>query len=319
VDPLAKQVTLCCKAADILKKLAEESEEGKKKEQKNQPNDQRNSGKPQFGYNALFTGEFGSWMVEGTPSLPYGDFTGDLRLVQHNLQLRRQLVEKFLSPNDRIITMSNFPLLGQYENNLDLIVSKAPRYKTLLENIVARRGKKVEMFVPLFQDKKTNQTSLKGEVPGIVTKDGKYIYGDHLAYGVGSHCLQATFNGRSIDEARQLHDYLAIMAPLILAMSAATPFMRGRIADTDVRWNCLCESGDDRNAIEREDQQQLEETKQRDIKSKSSTEHNYVPLSRRRWDNVSFYIGNNNTFKSEYNDVPTPCDEKTYQTLKKMD
>jgi glutamate--cysteine ligase catalytic subunit len=53
---------------------------------------------------------------------------------------------------------------------------------------------------------------------------------------MGCCCLQVTFQTRSIAEARHLYDHLAVFSPIMLALTAATPFLRGRIADTDVRW-----------------------------------------------------------------------------------
>jgi glutamate--cysteine ligase catalytic subunit len=57
-----------------------------------------------------------------------------------------------------------------------------------------------------------------------------------MGFGMGACCLQVTFQTHSIDEARHLYDQLAVLAPIMLALTAATPFLRGKIADTDVRW-----------------------------------------------------------------------------------
>jgi glutamate--cysteine ligase catalytic subunit len=41
-----------------------------------------------------------------------------------------------------------------------------------------------------------------------------------------------------------MYDQLAVMAPIMLAMTAATPFFKGRLADIDVRWDIIAGSVD---------------------------------------------------------------------------
>jgi glutamate--cysteine ligase catalytic subunit len=69
---------------------------------------------------------------------------------------------------------------------------------------------------------------------------------DHMAYGMGSSCLQVTFQARDIDESRRLFDTLVPMAPLMLALTAAAPIFKGQLVDTDVRWDVIAASVDDR-------------------------------------------------------------------------
>lgn len=54
-----------------------------------------------------------------------------------------------------------------------------------------------------------------------------------------------------MSEARQLYDQLAILSPLMLALSAATPIYRGYLSDIDVRWNVISASCDDRTDEEK--------------------------------------------------------------------
>lgn len=60
-----------------------------------------------------------------------------------------------------------------------------------------------------------------------------------------------TFQTRSIGEARHLYDHLAVFSPIMLALTAASPFFRGRVADIDARWTVISQSVDDRTKIER--------------------------------------------------------------------
>lgn len=53
-----------------------------------------------------------------------------------------------------------------------------------------------------------------------------------------------------MDESRYMFDQLAVVSPIMLALSAATPIHRGMLADTDVRWDTISASVDDRTEEE---------------------------------------------------------------------
>jgi glutamate--cysteine ligase catalytic subunit len=72
-----------------------------------------------------------------------------------------------------------------------------------------------------------------------------------MAFGMGCCCLQVTFQAKDIDESRYIFDQLAVLAPILMALTASTPILKGRLADTDARWGIICESVDDRTPIER--------------------------------------------------------------------
>eukprot|EP00611_Tribonema_gayanum_P021824 TRINITY_DN4282_c0_g1_i5.p1 TRINITY_DN4282_c0_g1~~TRINITY_DN4282_c0_g1_i5.p1 ORF type:complete len:514 (-),score=226.07 TRINITY_DN4282_c0_g1_i5:711-2165(-) len=72
-----------------------------------------------------------------------------------------------------------------------------------------------------------------------------------MAFGMGCCCLQLTFQARDVAESRYMYDQLAVLSPIMLALSAATPTFRGRLADTDVRWDVISASVDDRTPAER--------------------------------------------------------------------
>lgn len=48
-----------------------------------------------------------------------------------------------------------------------------------------------------------------------------------------------------------MYDQLAVLSPVMLALTAATPILKGRLVDTDVRWNTIATSVDDRTPAER--------------------------------------------------------------------
>jgi len=53
-----------------------------------------------------------------------------------------------------------------------------------------------------------------------------------MAFGMGCCCLQVTFQAQDIDESRYIYDQLAVLAPILMALTASTPILKGRIADT---------------------------------------------------------------------------------------
>lgn len=117
---------------------------------------------------------------------------------------------------------------------------------------------------------------------------------DSAAFGMGSSCLQVTIQGRDLCETRHLYDQLAVMAPIMLALTAATPALRGLLADTDVRWDVISASMDDRT---------LEES-----------ETGKVPKS--RYSSIDCFLSNRDRFKGDtYNDLPVPINVDAYNKL----
>ena len=54
------------------------------------------------------------------------------------------------------------------------------------------------------------------------------------------------FQACNISEARVLYDQLAVMSPIVMALSAASPIYRGYLCDVDCRWNVISSAVDDR-------------------------------------------------------------------------
>jgi hypothetical protein len=78
------------------------------------------------------------------------------------------------------------------------------------------------------------------------------IYMDSEPFGSGCSCLQVTQQLQNVEQARYMYDQLAIISPIMLALTAASPIFRGLLADTDVRWPILRDSVDDRPPHERD-------------------------------------------------------------------
>lgn len=169
----------------------------------------------------------------------------------------------------------------------DEVINPHPRFGTLTANIRRRRGCKVEILVPLYigrgfnldaTGKLPNEPLFDGALGGrqcilykdeaaetdgkesvlaalhkddCLTKQGDlYIYMDAMCFGMGMNCVQATFSCRTISDARYLYDQLIVLAPLLLSLTAATPFLRGCVAATDTRWDVISMSVDTRRAEE---------------------------------------------------------------------
>lgn len=73
-----------------------------------------------------------------------------------------------------------------------------------------------------------------------------------MAFGMGNSCLQCTFSTKDFDHARYLYDQLNVLSPLILSLTAGTPFYKGKVSDWDVRWKIISGSVDDRTKSERD-------------------------------------------------------------------
>lgn len=115
--------------------------------------------------------EFGAWMIESTPSRPYANYTSDLLRVERNMTLRRRRLLSVLSSNEIAPTVTCFPLMGvadfidnpkefdsPHSQSLllpDYIINPHPRFAALTTNIRVRRGRKVDISVPLFHDVNT--------------------------------------------------------------------------------------------------------------------------------------------------------------------
>jgi glutamate--cysteine ligase catalytic subunit len=210
----------------------------------------------------------------------------------------------------------------------DEIINEHPRFGTLTRNIRLRREGKVCILTPLFMDTNTDpdfgikcaweKTPVEIDLMMSQSSPTQYflpsprqssngtfnaklcgcdkdaevpsIYMDAMGFGMGCCCMQCTFQARDIDEARSLYDHLAVLCPFFLALTAATPIVRGLLADTDVRWNIVSASVDDRTKEEKK------------------------KIAKSRYDSVSLYIHNNEEAKKN-SDLNVSYDESAYNTL----
>lgn len=269
-----------------------------------------------------FHPEFGRFMLEATPGKPWGIGCKDLLDVETNMKWRREIAKNHMAPTERPVTLTTFPLLGLEDTTIpdyprsgdklrsqflpDEIANPHIRFPTLAANIRSRRGRKVEVNVPVFRDEKTpwpftdptvhynlHKWPEDDDVRNGAAKEN-HIYMDAMAFGMGSCCLQITFQAKNIDEGRQMYDQLSPLGPILLALTAATPIYKGFLADTDVRWNQISRAVDDRTAEE------LGEAK---------LKHDRWRIPKSRYASNSTYISQDSRLRQEYLDPDLVVDE----------
>eukprot|EP00762_Andalucia_godoyi_P002747 ANDGO_04407.mRNA.1 Glutamate--cysteine ligase len=358
--------------------------------------------------------EYGTHMVEGTPGAPYCGSMECWTVVEPNMRARRAEVRKYLRPNEHLMTLTSYFLMGvglftepaypaggpvtQSLYVPDEIINPHPRFPTLTANIRERRGEKVNILVPIMLEEKeeeidfapdasvgaiasgrdvstngrcspkkesspprsaspadgivlrksTSTTSFDATEPNFLShyfpssddnnrafqrrisreistspisqiNDGlsfprsvmtdlptptimpgipPSVHMDCMAFGMGMCCLQVTLQTRHIGEARFLYDQLAVLCPIFLALTAATPILRGYLVDTDARWHVISASVDDRTVCERS----------------CDDAACFIPKS--RYDSISTYICSRSAMKEEYNDIPLVYNKEYYQMLR---
>lgn len=168
----------------------------------------------------------------------------------------------------------------------DRVINPHPRFAALTHNIRMRRSSNINISVPLEPELSSRQRQLQLPLdcsPSTLTEDSPAIaipvsmqqeedgdgiddddihsdgdvddapsavHMDAMAFGMGCCCLQVTIQTRNELESRYLTDQLSILAPLLHALSAATPIIKGRLLATDTRWDIISQSVDDRTPAE---------------------------------------------------------------------
>jgi glutamate--cysteine ligase catalytic subunit len=81
--------------------------------------------------------------------------------------------------------------LNEYSKSrfvVDKTINPHPRFSGLVKSIRERRGSKVDIKVPIFEDEKTNMTEASEDEP-----HPGFIYMDAMHFGMGQCCLQITY------------------------------------------------------------------------------------------------------------------------------
>jgi len=227
--------------------------------------------------------EFGNDMVEGVTHPPFEWALDDILKVEPALRWRRDHLQRAaeeISAGTLVVTLAAFPLLGclgctapvanpSPEADVscsilcpDEVVSPHPRYQTFVRNYRVRKGCKVGAFIPRADISEEHRLATHEiqRLPFDLARRGTYerdpiqghIYMDGQAFGAAQCCTQCTFLTHTLEEARYLTDQFLVLAPIFLALTAATPFLRGLVADTDTRWLGFQQTWDDRREEELE-------------------------------------------------------------------
>ena len=174
-----------------------------------------------------------------------------------------------LDPHCSVVTWSSYPSLGSdmdcikcyehaedrslnecaksdYLHNIDQFIHPlSEKYLRLTNNLVERKGKAVSSLLPLFSDIATDPFVAGSSHPG-------FVHLDSIAFGCSCCCAQVTVSGSDLEETKYLHDVLAVLAPIMLSMTASTPIIRGFLTNHDVRWKVISETTDDRRDHEQQ-------------------------------------------------------------------
>jgi len=280
---------------------------------------------------AVWHPEYGSWMIEATPAAPYTGFASDLIEAEKNMRYRRRRILAAMEPNQGLSSMVAWPLmgvgdfcvpeglatLGPVAKSLflpDEVINHHPRFATLTRNIRKRRGKKVQIRVPLYRDINTDVVptpiyKVESQCNTSETSIGE-IYMDAMGFGMGCCCLQVTFQARDVTESRTLYDQLAMLCPIFLALSAACPILKGYLADTDVRWNTIVQSVDCRTPVNMGCSDTPIILPGGEIPQRGTQK-----IAKSRYDSIDCFISESSRLKPEYNDSTTEVNSSVLATL----
>ena len=197
--------------------------------------------------------------------------------------------------------------------------SSSPKFRS--------QGNDSQLDVESFSLSESTTVAIKNEVAAEaksmdLERIRPAIHMDAMAFGMGICCLQVTFQARDVDESRFLYDQLAVLAPIMMALTASTPILKGRLADTDARWGVISESVDCRTAAERGMDVDINDT---DMAAKGKRR-----IYKSRYDSISTFIYQGMADEDEstsnshlanrvlnmYNDIPVPIDQEKYELLR---
>jgi len=254
----------------------------------------------------IFQPEFGKWMIEVVPNKPF--LYSEVVTLELSMENLWKFVKMKLLEGD-FLALGSFGMLGtknfikdsDHESKIpgffhsstltenpfmnskwipDKCFTSHPRFGTLAKNIRDRRGKKVDIQIPIYKDTKTNLTVKTEDEPnpGMITMDC-------MAFAMGCCCFQITLGFCSLNLSKLAYDLIIPMTPIILALSAGTSILKGQLSGHDTRFDIISQGVDDRTDDEK------------DPKSK-----NYIYKS--RYSNVYSYISDNVYVQDYHNDYP---------------
>eukprot|EP00111_Clytia_hemisphaerica_P019576 TCONS_00057767-protein len=306
LDDEKKSAPLVCKAKDIIGPLTEA--------------ENLNPGNTDTAWRPEMT----EWMIESSPGRPYGGNIDHFNTVEANMKIRRdELMSYFNDDKERILSLSTYPRLGcrdvfypPMENKVeendatrsycipDEVLNQTHiRFRKLAEMMTKRKGRKLFRNAPIFRDTNTPNPFIDPDVPKDSPEDievmkPNHVHLDSVCNGLGCGCLQTTFQACNVEEARTLYDQQTVLAPIVMALSASSPCIKGYLLETDTRWENISGLCDDRRADELGEVPLIDKTRRRLYKS--------------RYSSVDMYLSEEN---DKYNDIDVIYRDEHLQIL----
>lgn len=180
--------------------------------------------------------------------------------------------------------------ISKSEYTHDIITTNHPRFQTFSQYSRERTGKNPCILVPIYKDKYTEQDVIDEKYPG-------YIHGDSFGIGMGNGCLQITAGMECFAMAKYAYDQLIPIIPIITALSASSPFFKGKLSGFDNRFQIISQGCDERTEEE-----------------KDPNSEKYLFCS--RYSFIYSYISNNHYIQEHHNDLPKmPINEEYHKKL----
>jgi len=179
---------------------------------------------------------------------------------------------------------------SQSEYVHDVITSNHPRFETFTSFCRKKTGKKQDIFIPIYVDKNTFNDVKDEKYPG-------YIHGDAFAFGMGNGCFQMTTGVESFEAACYVYDQLIPLMPILNAITASSPFFKGKLSKYDNRYYTIYQGCDERFESE-----------------KDPLNERYIFTS--RYSYIYSYISDNQYIQDHHNNLPKmPINKEYYDRL----
>ncbi|KAI9291214.1 GCS-domain-containing protein [Neoconidiobolus thromboides FSU 785] len=265
-------------------------------------------------FSACWRSEFGKFQIEGTPGKPYNFTLYGLLQVESNMKIRRKLILELLNQQQSVITLPLFFNLGNNEckvfdqkynceenlflksNSLsDEVIYPHPRYQCMSRNLRLRCNNQTTFNIPIYKDIYTDKSLLyNNDNDNNNNNSSNKINFDSSGFGAACCCLQTTFQCPNFNEACFLYDCLIPIAPIMLALSANTPVMKGYLSSLDTRYEVLKYTNDGRNEMDK------------------------LECQKSRYDGCSYYLSQEPEIE-RFNDIKVKLNNNTINLLNQSD
>jgi glutamate--cysteine ligase catalytic subunit len=148
----------------------------------------------------------------------------------------------------------------------DTCTGSHPRFGALTTNVRKRKGRNVEIKIPIYSDINTNLTQPTEEEPFP-----GYIFLDSFCAGMGCTSFQITLGAFNLNSCCYAYDQLLNFTPLFLALSSSSPIYKGKLSQNDNRFDVISQAVDDRT-----DEEKNPQSSSYKYKSRYSPAYSYI-------------------------------------------